>query len=317
MTDTPCAVVDVTEMPYDAQCAAFEACEQSGVEAVRWNRDRGPEVAPSVLLAALPAGARRIPEPIMDLIGRTAPSPPLVLLCEDPLVSPTFGLHDGRVMLVAKPFTTARLFSQIRMVLAGAEVACATVATRPSGDAVVAHERLASHAWLGGVLIGDQAPPPSRSDERGTTALLPVADDPADLATRVETAHEIVTSSATDGEKRRALEELLGDRVALVHLGERGRRWVCYWPSSAAPLVLFSEHRLPSTCNLERRSGLVSLEARSGDLLVALSAGAGAWLGPLERTAIASGGPALIRALAHSAAAVDGRGSGLAVEVRW
>src|SRR5439155_4049065 len=75
-----------------------EACEHARVHPVFWDgatSEAGAE-NPSLVVAALPAGERTIPQDVAVLVTQTFRALPLLLLCEEALVRNSISLQGGR-----------------------------------------------------------------------------------------------------------------------------------------------------------------------------------------------------------------------------
>jgi hypothetical protein len=98
----------------------------------------------------------------------------------------------------------------------------------------------------------------------------------------------------------------LQERAGLLHLTRRAKDWLVYWPTSKAPLWLFSPLRLPNLSEWGRGSKETSkvhrIAAFHGDLAVALSTEVSGLAdaearSPSLRSLLTEGGPAVLQHL--------------------
>jgi hypothetical protein len=265
---------------------------------------------PAVVVAALAAGARRIPEEILELADRRFPGTQVLLVCDEPLVRPTLTLQRGRLTLIEPPATVERMASRIRLLLADEPGR-----GEPQSDAAVepgapARQELRRAAWWAAQLSsdrpGDVAPAvrPRLVVGRGVSAVLgPGSGDLAEM--QIEHALDLLYDEPDGEDATRALERALGPDSGLIHLSDDGKSWLIFWPQPARPLWLFSTQRLPRWSNLAHSAAAMPwrLPAVPGDVIAALSSSAilgedGDVASPLPSTAVSTamldGGPALL-----------------------
>lgn len=326
LSQQPRAILDSTSLADGVESAA-RACSQAGLETVRWRGDDALPTDASVLLAGLRCGDRRIPDTAMQLAGRLPTSIPLLLLCEEALIRPSVRLHEGRVTLVSSPFSAARVYSQLRiLVIANNERRARVVdkRRRAHGGETRLEERATDTWWLGTLSAsanGRHANLRYHGDSDGLTMLLPTSDRAIATKQEVKSAHAVAGSRSTDKDRCAALRNLLGERCIAIHFSPEAQSWTVYWPPRPGALVaLCSAHRLPRTCRLAPESSeaeLLELRAEEGDLLVSAVGEAGRWFESLSKAELTDGGPAVLHALAGAADTAQADGAAVLVEVRW
>lgn len=287
-----------------------DACRAAGVRPVCWPpTDQRSVGRPSLLVGGLRPGERRIPPAMLSVAASAAGDPPLLLLCDEPLVRSTVSLHEGRVVLVEQPTSRARLYSTVRMLLtsrgAGGEYAART-STRSGLRA-----RCRPELWLA-ELAGSTTAPIVIEHDDSVTAVVPF--DAIDRTT-AEAAARAIAEGRPDDRTSETLTELVGARAGIVHLDTKAPAWAIWWPRTDAPLWVSSTRRLPNffPLNTSASSGIVRLAASHGDVAAALGVSSGrddiATLGP----AMTTGGPTFVDALLSGAS--DGL-AGCVMEVR-
>ncbi len=294
--------------------AVAEACARVHAQVHVWEGGPAPRLLPSLVVAALPAGMRQIPAPILELADHRFPGTPVLLACDEPLTRPTITLQAGRLTLVEPPLTLARMVSRLRLLLAEApgDVGTATPLPPPAPGACECREYRQPRWWAAELACNGRpadhgAVPPSSSLalDQGLTAVLAPRD------TRVapgalERALDIVRHGAHRADDGAALERALGRDIGLLHLTSDADGWIIYWPCYDRPLWLFSPLRLPRWSDLAHTcsSSLWHMPAASGDVVAALSsralfggttAGSASLPPPTEASsAMLDGGPALL-----------------------
>jgi hypothetical protein len=303
-----------------------EACARLGAGVHVWSGPRAPEPpgAPALIVAALDAGARQLPDELVELADRRFPGTELLLLCNEPLVRPTLTLQHGRLTLMAPPATVERTASRIRLLLTLDDVAPHAA---PEPGAVRGRELRRAGWWAADLAAagrdGDAAPVrPWIGCDRGLTTLL--ADGGLPDGAAEEAAALLGQHGGDDDERRAGLARLLGDRAGVVHLSADGPSWLVYWPCARRPLWLFSTQRLPRWSDLGRHgdAGLWRIPAVAGDVIAGLSsaegfADGGAALPATEvSAAMLDGGPALLALFEARLAAAPRPFSCVLAEVR-
>lgn len=291
-----------------------DACARVGAEIQVWKAAGSVEheTWPALVIAALAAGVRQLPEPIIELADRRFPGTQVLLVCDEPLVRPTLTLQRGRLTLIEPPATVERMASRIRLLLATEpdDVRTPPNAGRlapPDAGAFVSQEFRRAAWWAAQLACGGapgdlQAPRPWLGLDRGMTAVLTAAGMEEG---QVESAADLVRRDLAAEELSAALERTLDPHAGLVHLTEDGRSWLIYWPCPWRPLWLFSTQRLPRWSNLalSANTGVWRLPAVAGDVVAALSSGTALGDGPAAATAppptavstaMLDGGPALL-----------------------
>jgi hypothetical protein len=258
------------------------ACARARARACVWSEGMQLDASPSLVVGALAAGARHIPDAILELADGRFPGTPLLLVCDEPLTRPTVTLQMGRLTLVEPPLTQARMVSRVRLLLADAPhdevLAMSPLAPQPPGG-FKSREYRQQQWWAAELMCSGRnqehggAPPQTwLGGGDGLTALLaPPAT--AIARTNLDRALDIVRHGAHRANDAAALEQALGTDVGLIHLTSHARDWIIYWPCHERPLWLFSPLRLPrwSDLALVGSSSLWHVPAASGDIVVALS----------------------------------------------
>jgi hypothetical protein len=271
-----------------------DACRAADVRPVCWPPgDQRTVARPSLVVGGLRPGERRIPPAMLSVAASAPDNPPLLLLCDEPLVRSTVSLHDGRVVLVEQPAARARLYSAVRVLLTSrgdAEPYTARGSTRPGIRA-----RCRSRVWLAEI-PGASAPPIVIENDTNVTTIVPfevLAEGIAEAAARA------ISEVRPEDRAGETLSDLLGGRAGIVHLDARSNEWVFWWPRKDAPLWVSSTRRLPNFFPLHTSSGtsVVRLAASHGDVAAALAVAPAAddlaVLGP----AMITGGPTFVDAL--------------------
>lgn len=312
----------------------YEAARRAHLGIAIWKGEPLPE-EPTLLIAELPAGQRRISEEVATLVEEHFPDARLLLLCHEPLTKPTVILQEGRVTLVGAPLETEDIAATMRSLVRSGRRRAPTLnlsgAMDDDGGPVLVREQLRADHWVARIASAEQNRPrlplPLVSDHSldGLLVLFTTNGrdhDEADVARAVSALrltgdHEL---------REQALAEALGSETGLVHLSPTKDTWTFYWPLGEAPLWLYSPLRLPtwwdvSAAMSSRGTSISVLPAYACDLVVAMSS----W-GPLDRTAktaheslseaLEGGSPSmvellqrrlLVRPMAFSAAIVEVR----------
>lgn len=257
------------------------ACDRLAARYVAWDGGELRLERPSLMVAGLPAGQRRVPPHLMRLCTDQHPGTPLLLLCHEGLVSPTVSLHGGQIVLVGPPFSSARLYGRLAVLAAeraGREPDSVVSVIDDPHQPVWTRERLHADVWVASVGcrgLGGGVPlaPIVSNGPDGVTALLPCRPDAVvDEPTRIELTERLAAAGAD-----LSLMTELRDRapgLAMIHYDRRSEEWRVIAPAVEHLLWLHSAHRLPALWNLSagmaRRGGRV-VRAAAGDLMVGLT----------------------------------------------
>jgi len=244
----------------EAAIEVANACNRAGARAVpATSASDGPRA--SLVVAALPAGARRIPDDIVEALHLGTEATPLLLLCDEVLARPATTLHGGRVTLLERPCSPTRLYSQIRILLASAQ----------SSEGL---RREHAHPFVWFTEIGEATSSAAMSLEGdGVTGVVPLVED-ANAADVLREADDVLRGSSDRGVHARELADRIGSRAGVIHLSPKDRQWVFYWPSRAGSLWFYSPGRLPSLSELSRSANdslFLTLGASTGDVAVAVT----------------------------------------------
>jgi hypothetical protein len=313
--------------------AIGDACTRAHARVWVWGTEAQSEAWPSVVVAALPAGSRQIPDKIIDIADRRFPGTQLLLLCDEPLVRPSLTLQQGRITLVEPPATVERVTSRLRLLLARdpREPAEPPPSTGPVIPGLLHCHEYRRPSWWAGELVchGPSGEPPVRPwlrFEQGLTAIL-VPRDQGTSEAQIERATELVRQEHGSSDIEAALEQTLGSNTGLIHLVDSVQSWLIYWPCHHRPLWLFSPLRLPRWSDLSQASGaaLWRLPAVAGDVIAAMSSRSyfgstgslRSFLPPTEvSSAMLDGGPALLELFEAQLSAAPKPFSCLLAEVR-
>lgn len=290
-----------------------QACAEAGIRAVPVE-DGAPFVPPpSVVIAELRAGERRVPQRVLDAAALAGGRARLLLLCAEGLVRPHLATQAGRIVMVGPPHTPAKLANRLRVLLAGQGL--------PTPAAPLdRRERITEHLWLCAFQAAGAGPgaSPQLADGSGLTAVLPPPGGGADpeLARRVV---ELLGRERSDDARLDGLPQLAGP-CAVVHLSANGDRWLFCWPEPTWPLWIHSAQRLPQLAEVSGRAAHQRAwwtAAAPGDLILASNApfSAGGDVGAALRRAFDDGGPAAVDLVASMPERAEGPPAGLAIEV--
>lgn len=296
----PARVVADTERLDETVVAELGAvCARAGVEVLPWRSLAASR--PILIVGALGRGERQIPAPLLEVANQQGAA--LLLLSDDPLVRPVVATHGGRVTLVARSVSHARLRGTIRMLLA-----------RHGG---FAREQLDHHVWT--AAFGEAAQPPVLLQEPSgaVTAVFPFDPGWSGAEPLSVEAHQLATAGKhlDDEERQIRLRELFGSVAGMVHLSRDTREWTLYWPSSLHTVLLCSVQRLPAVCDLAAHADaqVLHLAASPGDVVIGLASPA-----TLLRRGLAAGdgGAALLDELEAHAGDHCTVAPGIVVEIR-
>jgi len=316
-----------------------EACEHARVRACFWGPS-GPEGAsaptnPSLLIAALPAGQRAIPDDVSALASRTFQSLPLLLLCREPLVRHSVSLQGGRVTLLGQPLTREKISARIRTAVAGPAAPTPGTAYGHGTDGPVrVREMRGREWWAGGVACQgsgadpgagvDTLPTLAKLGRHGIAGLLPLDLASPLSAASLQQAGQGLAAGLPAEQALAALESHTSTAAAAAWYSPASGQWGLLAPRPEVEIWLLSPLRLPNVWRVSPSGPGVTrrfLPAAGGDVLL-LARGALESLArePRERAEMAraaeGGGPGL---LDHLEAVMNARpepGSALVVELR-
>jgi hypothetical protein len=305
------AVVLGESMDGNTLNALGDACARLRAGMQVWNPGAplAADTRPAVVVGALAAGTRRIPDEIIELADRRFPGTQVLLVCDEPLIRPTLTLQHGRLTLIEPPATVERMTSRIRMLLADEPDEQRShprvVRLEPGAPGSVASQEFRRGPWWAAQLAchaGDADASAARTClalDHGLTVVLTPPWTSVDDET-IERALELLARDPDAEDLGDQLEDALGPEVGLVHFTDERQSWLVYWPCHGRPLWLFSTERLPRWSDLARGgdSTLLRLPAVAGDVIAALSSG----------TVFAESGPvaSLLPSTEVSAAMLDG-----------
>lgn len=315
--------------------AIGDACARVNARAWVWGTSPEADAWPSVIVAALPAGARHIPAHIIEVADRRYPGTQVLLLCDEPLVRPSLTLQRGRLTLVEPPATVERMTSRLRLLLARdprEDESPRAEAGRdlPARGSMLCQEYRRPSWWAGELACngpdGDAPVRPWLRFEQGLTAVLAPRDGSVSDE-QIDRAVSLVRQGFESEDMESALERTLGNNAGLIHLMDSGQSWLIFWPCHHRPLWLFSPLRLPRWSDLSEASGasLWRLPSVAGDVLAALSSRSyfgstgslRTFLPPTEvSSAMLDGGPALLELFETQLSAAPKPFSCLLAEVR-
>jgi hypothetical protein len=276
-----------------------------------------PSETPTLLVAGLAEGARRVPEEIAELLTGALPRVPLLLLCSEPLLRPTMITQGGRIVLLSPPLSPSKIASRVRMLLSGAAGDAGTQASAKQ-PGFTTREMRRAHFWAGAFCKATARPLafPFVHEEASTglTVVLSAESVDRDLA---DEAIGVLGSSEREPEKELALEKCLGRDRAALHLASGSEHWTFYWPRLDWSLCLFSSQRVPHFTDLGRMMErsfrrVIRIRAAGGDLVSASTAPYASSSAALA--SMIDGGPALLE-LAAAERADDRATAGVIAEV--
>lgn len=263
-----------------------KACAKAGLKARAWSgATHEEERLPSLLVASLPRGARRIADDLVASLNHS-PRRSLLLLSAEPLVRPAVSLHEGRVLLLGPPHTATRIASRLRLQFAehhgvsGAD----TMHGLPTSLSPVVSRSLQRTRWWVGVAASRASGPAHEEDlpalqdhiANGVTIALP---GPAVAQVGLRELAQIAQCLQIEDDREAGgkLLKVMGPGLGVLHLSTARDRWRIYWPDTSWPLWLCSPLRLPQWAPLTavfevKNEVLHSFDAHSGDLLAAMTA---------------------------------------------
>lgn len=314
-----------------------EACEHARVRPVFWNA-AGPELppagplSPSLLIAALPAGQRTIPEDVASLASQTFHALPLLLLCVESLVRHSVSLQGGRVTLLGQPLTREKVSARIRTAIVGRAVGGESGRDAVGEGQTVRVREFRGREWWAGAIArdpghaerpadaGDLFPTLCKLGRHGMAGLLPLSQQNPVSAPALHQAAVGLVSAAPSERAGGALEAALGTEAAAVWFSPATFQWAFYAPRPEAEVWVYSPLRVPSPWRFtaDRMGAWRTLGAATGDVVV-VSAGAGFLPDGGEASlwdVAEGGGPAVLDLLEARLGERDVAGSALIVELR-
>lgn len=347
MSETLVLIAESSALDVEARQVIATAIGAAGYQVMTSETMLGPNsILPRVVIATLGAGERKIPSPVVTLMNGRAVGVPLVLLCAEALSQNAVVLQGGRLYLVGRPWQAER----VAAMLVRAADAQAFAALRDEQESqspsnyqvqigqetkgVMTRESLRPQWWVSAIMaraLGQAAAPvvsPSFHQRfgEGLTALLPLDPTQEPHGEQIEAIGATVREDITIKEKQARLQQLCGDRVAVLHLSPAADSWVIFWPRPEHPLWLLSPLRLPNTWNVSaslngRGQRLLQWTAASGDIFLAATAPlpldpASAKAGTDTHAIYGAGGPALLDILERDLEESKAPFNGLIIEVR-
>ena len=301
---TVAVLVDTDQLDREALAEIGTACARVRASVVPLREARDTISASALIVGALRRGERRISQALVDLMQQYAPGASVLLMSDEPLIRPAVATHNGRVTLLARPATPARIRGTVRMLLAQ--------------RGALSGEHIDAHAWsaVASSTTSTLPAPAVRHDPSGgltaVFALEPGWSGAEDLCLDVDL---IAQARIDEDERYRRLREILGSAAGAIHLAPDCRQWVAYWPSTRSPLLLCSPLRLPRVCNITEAASknLLTLVASPGDLVVALAREPAGGPASYAGVNLADGGAAFLEELEAASSATM---PGLVVELR-
>jgi hypothetical protein len=274
---TAAVLVDIEQLDNGELAEVRAACARASAAVVPMREAKDGLPASALLVGALRRGERRLSQPVVDLMTQR-PEVGVLLISDDPLIRPVVATHGGRVTLLSRPASPARLRGTVRMLL-------------PRRI-----EHLDPHVWTA-VVGPHDAPmvPAVRRDPNGVTAVFPLEPGWSGAHELCDDVDLIAQARIDEDERLRRLRELLGNAAGMLHLDAVTRQWCAYWPTTRSPLLLCSPMRLPRVCSIAEAASrhLLTLGASSGDLVIAMLGTVAGW----NDADVADGGPAFVEHL--------------------
>lgn len=290
------------------------ACAEAGVRLLSLDDGKPLASTPSVVIAELRAGERRVPQRVLDAAAQAGGRARLLLMCAEALVRPHVATQAGRIVMLSPPHTPGRLANRLRVLLAGQGLPA------PAGS-LQRRERITERWWTCAYQSASAVPEacPQIADGPGMTAVLPDPRGEADpeLAKQVV---DLLARERSDEARADGLSRLAGP-CGVVHLSASGDRWLFCWPQPTWPLWIHSAQRLPLHADLSGRCAHRRawwMAAAPGDLILASTGplgGAGEDVPARLRRAFDEGGPAAVDLVASLPERPGSPLSGLAMEV--
>jgi hypothetical protein len=227
----PLVLVSQSHLPEAAFSLALEAGRRVGASSLPWSarEEIDASVPPSLLVAGLAAGARRVPEDVTQLLTNRFPRLPLLLLCDEPLLRPTMTTQGGRVVLLAPPLSAASVAARIRMLLASAEEDFPSNLGHAAdfSPGLATRELRRPHYWAGAFgWHRETGPPVPALRQEPSTGLTVILSESLLDRRPLESVVGLLRGKERDEQKEAALAHLLGDRRAAVHLAPGAEQWV-------------------------------------------------------------------------------------------
>ncbi len=303
---TVAVAVAVQRIPPPLLAEVRAACAALGLVVEEWAGGI-PRTSPMLVITALEAGERRLPDELCQLID-ASPGIRALVCASEPLVKPRISLGSGRVVLLAPPVDRVRLIAVLRATIGADERS----PVREAGSR--RFELLRRQYWVAWAR-GADGTTVNLNEQSGLT----VAIGPSGIVGPVT---RTLNENISEAKRADKLVERLGNSGAVVHLLEDAAEWLIYWPAPQCPIWISSPQRLPTRWSAAKALGaagqnLIRVPAFPGDQIV------GAWspdavvddvFGPV-REGLLEGGP---ETLANLATATDRMSSltGVVVELR-
>jgi len=234
-----------------------EACRRIDAEATFGSLEQLQVSGADILIAALGAGRRLVPDEYLSFVSRCCPEASLLLLCEEALVRPFVSLSEGRVTLVGPNADAETIYHRLRVLLAERAPAYGSGAGQASASWWAAGSRSLAHL-------------PAPADEHGSLTLAFELGFAGELASAVSPAHTL--------DPKRCLEQVFSNSLdvgtGVLHFAPAEQEWLVCWPNLPGTLWLLSPLRLPPLSDLSGSHGgrgRARLPAASGDIAIALS----------------------------------------------
>jgi hypothetical protein len=246
------------------------ACERAKAEMVLSSGMLPSAVgeSPTVVVAGLEDGDRRIPEELLTLLRREHTADALLLICNEPLIRPSVSLCRGRVALVGSDATADTIASQLRILLAGHATLFG------SG---YAGERAHPYWWSRDTNPADATSVQCIEEHGGFTHVFAL-DGAIDLppASILALRKSLRDHSDHPTNSLRPLGNRLGSTLGATHYNPQRETILLMWPPTPHTLWMVSPVRLPVLCDLScLGKGITYMQAAGGDVLLALSHGDG------------------------------------------
>lgn len=321
-------LISVGHLDSELKQIAIDACERAQLRHIVWNGtsdlEGNPPINPSLLIAGLRPGDRRIPEDLARVISMVYPTLPLMVLCNEPLIRETVTLYQGRVTLLGIPLTTEVVSERIRGTLQARAQSNPAQDIGPKtplfktpgiGTGISTREYRRSRWWAASLSrkqdsleVNETAGFPFvlNSATKGVVSIL----TPTSAQDIEPVTLERAAENFRNGLNAEQIAEALGDHSdvsAGIFLNPQATHWSIYAPSGSASLWLMSPVRLPNRWNISASiasgpSPLHRMRAAGGDLLLMYadpggrvkSAAKDGGLLPELAAAAVNGGPALL-----------------------
>ncbi|MEZ4360964.1 MAG: hypothetical protein R3B48_12345 [Kofleriaceae bacterium] len=214
-----------------------------------------------LVVAELPPGARAVPPAVAELARETS-ARGILLWVSEPMVRPVTPVGAGNIVLAAA--------AHQGHTLSALDILLGAAATTPGQRQSLHHHWWC--AWVAGA--ASPAVDVHLADSVGATFVHHHGRErPANAA---RTAAHVLGNAQTDARRASLLREQLGGEALTVHLTPGGTAWLVHWPTTAAPLWLYSPLRMPARWCLSAAlattgTPFVRVPAFAGDLMISAS----------------------------------------------